>query len=112
MNTEKLTEKKNEQFGGKPNFSGKIAGATALKDDMKDVATQTIADWKEKAQDVMSNTREVADELVEKANELGGKAIDETRKAIRKYPAPILCAGIGVGFLIGLLVAKKKLIRG
>lgn len=95
--------------------------ATDAKRDIKD----TAAEAKHKAQDLASTAREKGEELADnvkseatrlyragerKASEVAAHAedyYDEFSDQVRRHPAASLGIAAGVGFLIGLILARR-----
>ena len=81
---------------------------------------------KEKAKDVAAGVANVAGQVTEKAKEVAGKAWEGTKNAasavaetaehgweglnglIRRYPVPAVAVALGVGLLLGQLLASRR----
>jgi len=69
-----------------------------------DVAGEKVAEARKRLASALENAREIASRVHDKAVE-SAKAVDE---AVRENPYQALALGIGVGGLIGFLLAHRR----
>ena len=57
--------------------------------------------------DIVSTIKQGATDVDSKAQEFGENAVDETSSMIRRYPGRSLAVGLGIGCLVGILIARR-----
>ena len=94
----------NKETQAVTNDIGQLAeDARALMSATADVAGEKVGEARKRLADALERAKEIAGNVRDKAV-AGAKAADE---AVREHPYQAIAIGVGVGALIGFLVARR-----
>jgi ElaB/YqjD/DUF883 family membrane-anchored ribosome-binding protein len=73
---------------------------------MVQAINETLGNAGGKITDAVGSGIEAARHMARRAGNAAEDALDDTRHTIRRRPVQIVLAGVGVGFIAGILVAR------
>ncbi len=92
---------------GSSNMNSAQSRTSSEAEDFSTLGGDDLSNIKEKAVEYKEKAQGLATDTLDKVRHYGSEAMDQSGSFIRRYPAPILLAGLGIGMLAGFFIGRR-----
>ncbi len=92
---------------GTSNLNSAQSRSSSEEEGFSSLGGDDLSSIKEKAYEYKDKAQDMASDALDKVKDYGGHALDRSGSFIRRYPAPVILAGLCVGIVTGFFIGRR-----